>query len=565
MDAMFEPLLEHPGDPAVLRVLSDALLEKGDPWGEAIRLSLDLESTFLGEDAHRVGHRRLERLQLRYGAKWNAKLRKPLPYPVRAQVRLFRAIPSRVDSNDAAVSGLLDGPIAWLDYNARGAAIVPDWPRRGGLVHIEVGPNVKSAQVRTLLRPGLTSLRSLALPWEGEETLSLLESADWTAQLEQLELSAANVTVAPPQLERLLKLPLPKLRELSLRGLALGHPGAERLAAMPWRLERLTLDNANFGVKGTVAFAASPALATVKELSLTRNAMGPNGAVALAASPHLKQLIALDLSSTASGAKTLAALFEALALPSLKALVLFSCGLKGAGLEPLGKAKNKALSQLTHLDLSGNLMGDDGLAHLSKTTVLSNVRVLRLGGNAIKGKGMDGLGKSALLGKVEELTLGHNKFQNTGAKALGASKKVSALRVLTLGHNWLGVQGLKAILKNPALTGLEHVKEGMNNYGPELVRSFLDSKTLKLWTLHLGPDTTSDSLSALLSSVRVSSLELLSLSCHAFDDAMAGALLEGPLAKAQTSLTVSRAWCNQLTEPAVQKLTSVLGERVTFD
>lgn len=54
------------------------------------------------------------------------------------------------------------------------------------------------------------------------------------------------------------------------------------------------------------------------------------------------------------------------------------------------------------------------------------------------------------------------------------------------------------MLKNPALTGLEHVKEGMNNYGPELVRSFVESKTLKLWTLSLGPETTSDALATLL-------------------------------------------------------------------
>lgn len=563
MDALFEPLLERPGDPAVLRVLSDALLERGDPWGEAIRLSLDLENTFLGEDAHRIGHRRLERLELRYGGKWRAKVRKPTE--LRPMVRLFRAIPSRVDSNDAAMAGVLDGPIAWLDYNARGNTLVPAWPRREALVRIEVVANVDPAQVRTLFGPGLSSLRSVSLPWQGNDTLELLESSDWIGQLERLRLYGFEAAVSPAHVDRLLKLSMPKLRELDLFGLQLGQPGAEKLAAMPWKLERLTLDNANFGVKGIVALAASPALATVKELSLTRNAMGPNGATALATSPHLKQVIALDLSSTASGAKTLATFFEALKLPSLKALTLFSCGLKGAGLEPLGKSKNKTLAQLTHLDVSGNLMGDDGLAHLSKTTVMSNVRVLRLGGNAIKGKGMDALGKSALLGKVEELSLGHNKFQNTGAKGLAASKKLGSLKVLTLGHNWLGVKGLEMIVENPSLTGLEHLKEGMNNYGAALLRSFVESKTLKLWTLSLGPETTTDALEELLSSVRVSSLEFLSISCNAFDDAQAEVLLKGPLAKAATTLYVSRAWCNQLSEAARQKLTSVLGERVSFD
>ena len=565
MDAMFTPLLDRPGDPAVLRVLSDALLEKGDPWGEAIRLALDLENTFPGEDAHRIGHRRLARLEQTHGAKWRAKVRKPQQGPIRAYVRMFRAIPSRIDSTDSSVAKLLEGPVAWLDFNARTTALVPSWPRRAGLVRIDVMYNVDAKQLHALLGPGLSSLTQVALPWLGAPTLELLESVDWLPQLEALRLFGNEAAMSPLDLDRLLKLSMPKLRELDLRGIALGQPGAERLATIPWKLERLTLDDANFGVKGTVAFVASPSLATVKELKLTHNTMGPNGAAALATSPHLKQLIALDLSSTASGAKTLATFFESCALPSLKALTLNSCGLKGAGLEPLGKSKNKALSKLTRLDVSGNLMGDDGLANLSKTTVLTNVRELYLGGNAIKGNGMDALGKSVLLDKVETLTLGHNKFQNTGAKGLAASKKLGSLKELTLGHNWLGVQGLKAILKNPTLTHFEQLNEGMNNYGPELVRSFIDSKTLKLWMLSLGPETTTDALNALLSSVRVASLEFLSLSCGAFDDEQAEVLVKGPLAKAITSLSVSRAWCAKLSDAGAQKLTSVLGERVTFD
>src|SRR4051794_37270161 len=109
MEPLLQPLLENPGDPAVLRVLSDALQEQGDPWGEAIRLSLDLESTFPGEEAHRLGHRRLERLQTRYGASWKARLRKPAPGTARAMVGFFRGIPSKVNSSDSQVISLLEG------------------------------------------------------------------------------------------------------------------------------------------------------------------------------------------------------------------------------------------------------------------------------------------------------------------------------------------------------------------------------------------------------------------------------------------------------------------------
>ncbi len=563
IEPIFQPLLNRPGDPATLRVLSDALLERGDPWGEAIRLALDLESLFPGQDEHRLGHRRLERLQARYGESWRARLRKPLTGPIRAPVGFFRAIPSKVNSSDSNVATLLDGPVAWLDLTGSGTALVPSWPRLSGIVRVEVSQYGNQLNARKLLGPGFASLTSLALPFD-DEALHLLAESDWAAQLERLRLYGNTTQVVVPQLDRLLKLKLPRLRTLELEGLELGLPGAEHLAAMPWKLERLTLAAANFGVKGTVLFAASKALATLKELNLSRNTMGPKGAEALATSPHLEQLISLDLSSTAIGGKSLVPFFELLALPSLKALSLSSCGLKGKALEPLGKSKNKALRQLTELDLAGNLMGDDGLTALSKSTVLTNLKVLHLGGNAIKGPGMADLGKSALLTQVEELTLAHNKFQNTGAKGLAASKKVSALKVLALGHNWLGVQGLKAILNNPALERLEEVHEGMNNYGNELARSFVKSKTLALWTLTLGPETTTDVLAELVVAPRLATLELLRLQCQAFDDELAEALVKGPLGKASTTVVISRVWCRLLTDAGAQKLMSVLGTRVSF-
>lgn len=564
MEPHLEPLLDHPGDPAVLRVLSDALLERGDPWGEAIRLALDLESTFRGQDAHRLGHRRLSRLQARHGARWSARVRKPLTGPIRAPVGFFRAIPSKVNSSDSNIAALLDGPVAWVDFTNTGTALGPTWPRRAGIVRVELSQYGNAIDARKLLGPGFTSLTSLSLPFN-EEALLLLEESDWTAQLERLRLYGNETAVTPPQLDRLIKLKLPKLRTLELEGLELGLPGAERLAVMPWKLERLTLAAANFGVKGTVLFAASRALATVKALNLSRNTMGPKGAEALATSPNLKQLIALDLSSTASGAKSLAPFFESLALPSLESLTLSSCGLKGKeALEPLGKSKNKTLSQLAELDLDGNLMGDEGLTTLCKSTVLTGLKVLHLRSNAIKGPGMADLGKSVLLGPVEELTLAHNKFQNTGARGLAASKKVGALEVLALGHNWLGVLGLKAILANPALTRLDEVHEGLNNYGNELARSFAKSKTLGLWTLNLGPETTTDVLAELVLAPRLATLELLRLQCQAFDDEMAEALVKGPLGKASTTVLISRVWCRLLTDAGAQKLASVLGERVSF-
>jgi Ran GTPase-activating protein (RanGAP) involved in mRNA processing and transport len=561
MEPLLEPLLDRPGDLSVLRVLSDALLEQGDPWGEAIQLALDLERTFPGEDAHRLGQRRLARLQTRYGPSWKRRLRAPILHG--SWIGFFRGIPSKGSSHESALAALLDGPVASLQYSGEPAVLA--WPRRSGLVELEIAGHGEAKNTSRLLGSGLTSLRSMSLPWAGDATLKILEQAPCTSQLEHLQLSVhGGSPVSPPQLERLLKLPLPKLRGLHLIGLELGLPGAERLAAMPWTLERLTLAGANLGVKGTLAFLASRALASVKELSLAQNTMGPLGAAALATCPNLKALVHLNLTSTASGAKSLLPLFESLALPSLKSLMLASCGLKGKALAPFAAAKSKTLGQLTQLDLGGNLMGDDGLTALSKSKALTGLRVLQLSANAIKGPGIAALGKSELLGKVEELALANNKFQNTGARGLAVSKKVGALKVLSLGHNWMGVQGLKALLANPALKSLEEVREGMNNYGPELTRSFAASKTLPFWQLTFGPGATTDELEVLFASPRVATLELLHLSTSAFDDAMAELAIKGPLVKGGTTVRVSSMWC-KVTDAGAQKLSSALGNRVFFD
>ena len=559
MEALLQPLLTHPGDPATLRVLSDALLELNDPWGEAIRLALDLERTVPGQEAHRLGHRRLTRLQQRYGSQWQRRVQGKSPLAPHAG--FFRAIPSRLQLTDNQLATLGDAPIAVLCCS--GAPALAQWPGRAGLVELELTDTAQSDAVM-VLSSGLNSLTALCLPWKGDVTLELLADAKCTPQLERLRLQAAGALISPPQLDRLMKLPLGKLKNLELVGLELGQPGAERLAAMPWALERLTLAGANLGVKGTVAFASIKALSSLRELTLRPNTMGPTGATALATSPNLKQLVSLDLNSTASGGKTLLAFFEALALPELRALRLASCGLKGKLLGPLAAVKSKALAQLSELDLSGNLMGDDGLTALVKSKAFTNLRVLNLTGNALKGPGVVALGKSALLAPVEELRLAHNKFQNTGAKGLAASKNVKSLKVLTLGHNWMGVQGLDALLDNPALTNLEELQEGMNNSGAQLLRSFAASQTLKLWSLVAGPDTPTVALEELFAAPRAGTLELLTLSCRAFDDGLAEALVKGSLGKSGTTVSISRIWCNQLTDDAVKKLTMALGPRLSL-
>ncbi|MFT3713981.1 MAG: hypothetical protein QM817_40485 [Archangium sp.] len=556
MEKLLEPLRDGAGQRDVLRVLSDALLEKADPWGEAIQLALDLEARFPGEDEAIDGERRLRRLIARHGASWNTRLNGARTDPWDSWVQWYRAMPAWVDAHDRDIKKRLDGPIGSLSM-----PVGSEFMRHAAVERVTqlfINPHAQSTKLDLSRAKSVTSL---SVPWLGQVTLDALEKAPCLPKLESLHLvSGQAVAISRPELERLLAFNLPKLDRLAFERLEFGVPGAEALRdGLKWKLQRLNLEAAGLGVKGSVALFAAKWFPSLRQLSLADNTMGPAGAEALAAVPF-KQLTALDLSHTASAAKSLVPFIEKAKWPSLRALRLVGAGFKGKAASALAKLQ---FSELRQLALSHQLMGDEGLGEFSKSKSLKKVRVLLLDNNAIKGPGLAALGASPVLKTVEELELSHNKFQNTGAKGLGASKNLGSLRVLTLGHNWLGVQGLKLILGNASLKKFEELREGMNNYAAALPKTFASSKTLSLVSLRLGPETTTDALEELLASPRVATLEWIDFSCVAFDDVQAEALLAGPLAKAKTVVKVNRRWCSQLTDAGAEKL-KPLGARLDF-
>lgn len=558
MEKLLEPLKGGAGRRDVLRVLSDALLEREDPWGEAIQLALDLEERFPGEDETIDGERRLRRLTDMHGPSWCVRLfgeRKSMRdyWP-----RFYRAIPSAIGLGDnEPLTKLKTELVASLALYAERGEL--NSPLMDQVTELTVAPGAGTAKTLELGRT--KNVTHLSIPWLGAETVRALKRAPCLSQLESLTFTTAQpVAITAPELTSLFALAMPKLNTLAFERLEFGVPGAEALRdAMTWKVRRLFLDEAALGVKGTLAFLGAKWLPEVKLLSLARNAMGPAGAEALAAAPL--KLVALDLSQTASAAKALVPFFENVKWPTLRSMALNGCALKGKAVAPLAAAR---LSGLRELRFNNGLIGDDGLAELAKSKTLTSLRVLQLANNSVKGAGVGALGKSAMMKTVEELDLSHNKFQNTGAKGLAASKNVGSLRVLTLGHNWMGVQGLRAMLGNSALKNFEELREGMNNYGAGFPLAFLEFEHLKLEYLRLGPDTTTKALEDLLKSPRVAKLRWLILTCQAFGDPQAELLLAGPLAKAKTQLLVSRAWGNQLTEAAAQKLKAALGARLEF-
>lgn len=549
MEPWLEPLLESPGDPATLRVLSDQLLERGEVWGEAIRLALDLEARWPGEDEFIDGYRRLAWLTDVHRARWQTLLWGPA---AKHEWRpdFFRGVPTRVRAFGSNFEKWLQGPVGSVEL--MGSQKVNDWGRVARVTELNVHDGVPAGfpwkDARAVTR--------LSLRWDGPRTFEALRDAPFLAQLEALTLVGYdNSPWTAADLGPVLALGLPKLKRLSLDRLALGAEGIAALdAGLPESVRDLVLSNASLGAKGVQALAKSPWLSRLKVLTVAHDTLGEKGAAGLAAA-KLDGLSALRLTQSLN-VKSAPPLLER-AWPELRELGLDACPFKG---ENAACLTSLTAPKLTTLRLQGAALGDDGLVELAKVK-LPKLRVLILGSNSVKGPGLGALGKSKLLSTVESLFLETNKFQNAGAKGLAESKHLGAVRELTLGHNWLGVRGLQGMLE--AMPKLERIHEGMNNYANQLERSVIDGEAPSLRTVRLSNDTTTDLMRDAFASAEFAKLEWVSIETFAFNDEAAALLVAGPLAKSQTRFTVYRTYANALTDAGVKTL-SVLGDRVAF-
>src|SRR5262249_46720446 len=112
-------------------------------------------------------------------------------------------------------------------------------------------------------------------------------------------LDLGNNSLGARGLRPVLAAHLPRLTALALDDNRLGDVGAQAVAAAlalrRWRT--LCLAGNDLGVAGVRALAASPHVAGVTSLDVSRNrAIAGAGVEALAASPYLKELRTLDLS-----------------------------------------------------------------------------------------------------------------------------------------------------------------------------------------------------------------------------------------------------------------------------
>ncbi len=200
--------------------------------------------------------------------------------------------------------------------------------------------------------------------------LAHLAAAEGLAGLEELEVvGTTSVTVTQAAAFAGSRL-LGSVRRLTFASIAFGGRAAGRLCAAGWRrLDSLRMEKAKLD-GGSLAGLDAEALPALTRLALPGNRLGDAGAelVARAAPRGLREL---DLSDNLIGQAGVAAL-AASGLAALERLDLHRNAIPDTGAALLAEASG--LRGLTHLALSGNLIGDAGMMALGRSRVLSSLR-----------------------------------------------------------------------------------------------------------------------------------------------------------------------------------------------
>ncbi|WP_439621966.1 TIGR02996 domain-containing protein [Gemmata sp.] len=204
--------------------------------------------------------------------------------------------------------------------------------------------------------------------------------------------------------------------------------------------------------------------------------------------------------------------------------------------------------RLTHLDLSTELVANDGAAAIAACPHLAGLTELRLSENHIADAGYTALAKSPHLSNLRALHIDRNIGGTTGVRALAESPNAAGLRELSLGYcggpdgaralatsryltkledftvNDFVVESLEATANSPNFAGLIRLR--ITARGAKAVAESPHMRNLReLWLIQ---NTTLDDAESLAKSPHLVNLRRLNLSGHILSDKGALALAESP-------------------------------------
>jgi uncharacterized protein (TIGR02996 family) len=457
----FRRLALDPDNQALRLEFADKLEKKGNPLGEFIRLSHDLDAIPEGDPRREERDRRWGELLDAHGGKWYQGLRQLRLEPQlmgnffpalwmhngiidHVTVDLAGVLPERAEQLFAAAPGLRSLEI----HNIRTEQGVTGW--KDTTYEPNVPAVVKAPQLEQLSALKMSSIGLKA------SDLEAVAASPYLANLTELDFSYNKVgpegAAAVGQ-----STTLKRLHVLELRGCDIGEAGAVALArsANLAGLVKLNLGANAIGPKGVATLVASPHLKNLQSLLLDDNAIGPAATANIALSPHLRELTELDLSSNDIGPQGAAALARSENLANVETLKLNYDKLGGAGLRAL--ATSPHLGRLRLLEVHSNEIDDVGAQSLAASTVIRSLEELSLAYNNIGDEGLKALAAWPGLAKVRKLSLRENKAGWAGVRAIALSPHLTAIQELDLSKLDIGLAGAQALAAAPLLRTLKYL------------------------------------------------------------------------------------------------------------
>lgn len=324
---LLQDVLDHPDSDQARLVYADWLMERKDPRGEFISLSIQLESA-TGEKQETIGARK-QALEDEHGSRWLAEIGWPekslgVPEFEKGFIRKMGVLAQVLVPIMGSV--FAREPVRELEIRSvKPASLLDDILANPKLQRIEVidfwGSNSFSA----------TQARKIA-------------SSPNLCGLQRLSLFAT--ALGPKGVKAFLdSLALPRLQHLHLGDNGLAVEGAKVLAAAKRLPAILDLSKNNLGAEGARVLAGSPALSGVQALVLNGNHIGDDGLRAFAGSPHAASLREIRLKYCDIGPKGVEALASSTTLPNLTAVDLVG--------NPIGPAGSIALASMKRLKMLG--------------------------------------------------------------------------------------------------------------------------------------------------------------------------------------------------------------------
>ncbi|HWG45415.1 MAG TPA: TMEM43 family protein [Gemmataceae bacterium] len=453
-----------PENPQPRLEFADVLEKKGNPLGEFIRVSHELDAIPEGDERREERDNRWSELLQTHGPTWFQPLRR-----LRLEPKIVGTFfPSLWMHNGIIDEVLIDLPGILPEKAAQLFEAVPGLrvlefhnirtePGVGGWKDTHYDPDVKAiVRVPYLEQIGVIKMSSLGLKTEDLEAIA---SSPYLKNLTELDFSYNEV--GPEGASAIAQSStLKRLRVLELRSCGVGEEGAIALAGAPGlaQLTTLILGANAIGPRGASALAASVHLKNLQTLALDDDVIGEAGARAVAASPHFRELTFLDLSGNEIGPE---------------------------GAQLLAGSAN--LAKLTTLKLNTNRIGGTGLRFLAASPHLGQLKVLELQSNEIDNEGAIALAASGVIRRLEELSLAYNNIGDDGFKALAAWPGLARVQKLNLRENKAGWSGVKALASSPHLVGLKELDLSKNDIGLAGAQALAGSpvlRTLKYLWLH---------------------------------------------------------------------------------